>query len=108
MPARLELEGPSDQGLKVRFYAPSGELSIEGALRIGVDFTCEGEWIVETQGKHRSDYVTTSYARDEEGRLIGFKGSYSVFAGMVDVFGVNLPLAGISLDKVWWRVEPER
>jgi len=107
MPAMLKLEGPNEKGLKVTFYRPTGESTKEGLLRVGTDFTCEGKWIVETQGMHKDDYIKTSYTRDMEGRLIGFKGNSAAYAGVFHIFGViPIPVAGISFDRTWWRLEP--
>lgn len=108
-PALLKLEGPNEQGLKVTFYRASGEITKEGLLLVGTDFTCEGKWIVETQGKHNDDYIKTSYAQDIEGRLVGFKGNSAAYAGVFPLFGeIPIPIAGVSFERTWWRLEPER
>ena len=107
MPAKMTLEGPNEQGLKVAFYRPDGTITREGVLQAGVEFTCNGKWITETMGRHGENYRTTSYARDEEGRLIGFKGNSAAYAGVFYAFNaIPLPVVGVSFDRVWWRVEP--
>jgi hypothetical protein len=106
MPAKLQLEGPGQKGLKVTFYRPDGEVTVEGWLHPGVDFTCSGKWIIEMQRNHSDDYITTSYARDVDGRLIGFKGNAAADAGVIRMFGFPVPLIGYSIDRVWWRIEP--
>ena len=108
MPARMKIEGPDQTGLKITFYRPNGDVTIEGSLQIGRDFTCVGKWITETQGGHGAGYMTTSYARDVEGRLIGFKGHSAAYAGMLDILNVSIPVAGVSFERLWWRIEPAK
>ena len=108
MPAQMKLEGPNAAGLQVTFYKPNGDVTVEGSLQPGRDFVCAGKWITETQGQHGDDYLKTSYARDVDGRLIGFQGQSGAYAGLVEVFGVPIPLAGVSFLRLWWRIEPAR
>jgi hypothetical protein len=105
MPTKLKLEGPSQGELRVTFYRSSGAVTVEGTLRLGQDFICRGKWITEVVRNQPETYMTTSHARDSEGRLIGFRGNASAYAGVFHILGIPIPLAGISTDKVWWRIE---
>jgi hypothetical protein len=101
----MTLEGPSRDEIRVTFYKPTGEVSIKGTLRLGIDYTCNGKWITEAMQNHGDGYLVTSYARDSEGRLIGFKGNADAYAGVLHILAVPIPVAGFSIDRVWWRLE---
>jgi hypothetical protein len=107
-PAKLKLEGPIQGELRATFYKPTGKVTVEGTLRLGTDFTCSGKWITEAVRNHGDTYLTTSYAQDTDGRLIsliGFKGNADAYAAILHVFGVPVPFAGFSTDRIWWRIE---
>lgn len=104
-PNKMTLEGPVEDELKVTFYKPTGEVTVKGTLRAGADFTCNGKWITETTRNHGDGYLTTSYARDSEGRLIGFKGNADAYAGILHILAIPIPVAGFSIDRIWWRIE---
>ena len=91
MPTKLKLEGPSQGELRATFYKPSGAVTVAGTLRLGQDFTCNDKWITEAISNQGESYMTTSYARDSEGRLIGFKGNAGAYAGMLHLFGFPIP-----------------
>ena len=103
---KMQLEGPVQDELTVTFYRPTGEVTIKGTLRVGADFICSGKWITEAKRNNGDGYLITSYARDSEGRPIGFKGNADAYAGVLHILAVPIPVAGFSVDRTWWRLEP--